>query len=219
MTRDNVAFLAGGIAFGFVFGFGVFHTIANRPDRQIAEGEGSVSATGPAGPRSPTQMGGPSGAPGGGAPGGSAPGGAPMVEKINDLKRRLAADPRDLRAVVELANLYHDVGMFQQAIGFYEQALAIEPGNPDLLTDMGICYQGLKQHDRAVSLFAQARARDANHWQSRYNSVVVLAFSLGRFDEAEAALRELDGLRPGSPEAAQLRQALGEARAGARGRS
>ncbi len=202
MKRDNVAYLVGGLAFGFVFGFGFFHTLAWRPERQMAAGSAAPGAIeAPAGPMGPTQM------------GGSAPvGAAPMIGRINDLKRRLQADPRDTAAAVELANLYHDAGMYRQAIGLYEQALAITPDEPDILTDLGICYQSVRDNDRALELFARAQSIDPKHWQSLYNSVVVLAFQLGRLDEAEASLTRLEAVRPGLPQTAELAAAVAQER-------
>lgn len=207
MKRDNVAYLTAGLAFGFVFGFGFFHTLAWRPERQMAAGgsaSGAVDA--PAGPMAPTQM-------GPGASAAAAPdGAAPMIARINDLKQRLQADPRDTAAAVELANLYHDVGMYRQAIGLYEQALAVSPNDPDLLTDLGICYQSLRDNDRALELFARAQSIDPKHWQSLYNSIVVLAFQLGRLDEAESALARLEAARPGLPQTAELAAAVAQER-------
>lgn len=203
MTKQNVACLVGGIAFGFVLGFGLFHTVENRPDEQRAA-EGTPA---PSGPMGPTPMGG-----GGmGQPGGQS--GAPMVDRINALKRRLQSDPRDLGAAIELANLYYDVGMHQQAIGFYEQAVAIQPNDPNLLTDLGSSYQATRQYEKALELFARARQVDPSHWQSLYNQAVVLGFNLGRFDDAEAALKKLEQSHPGLPQAGQLRRALEGARA------
>lgn len=207
MKRDNVAYLAGGLAFGFVFGFGFFHTLAWRPELQMAAGGGASEAIArPAGPMAPTQTG-PT-APAEGPPAGA----APMIAKINDLKRRLQSDPKDAVAAIELANIYHDVGMYPQAVGFYEQALAIRPDDPDVLTDLGICYQSMRDNDRALALFAQAQAIDPKHWQSLYNSIVVMAFQVGRLDEADAALRRLESIQPGMPQTAELVAAVAQER-------
>lgn len=207
MKRDNVAYLAAGLAFGFVFGLGLFHTLAWRPEAQLAAGgAGAETPPSPAGPMAPTQT-------QGAAPAGAPPAGAaPMIARINDLKRRLQADPKDAAALLELANVYHEVGMFEQAIGFYEQAMAITPNDPDLLTDLGICYQKLRNNDHALELFARAQSIDPKHWQSLYNTVVVLAFQLGRLDEAETALRRLEAAHPGLPQTSELASALAQER-------
>ncbi len=203
MNRDNLAYLAGGLAFGFLFGFGVFRILEHRPAKQLAAAAGVVAAApvpGPAGTMAPTQIG----------PGGA---GAPMIEEINGLKRVLQNDPGNVRALTRLANLYHDANMFQQAIGFYEKALQVTPTDPDVLTDLGTCLQAIGENEKALDSFSRAQKADPAHWQSLFNTVVVLSFKLGRFDEAEAVLNRLDRLRPSSPDTARLRDALASERA------
>jgi TPR repeat protein len=205
MKKDNVAYLLGGLAFGFLVGFGTFHTIANRPEKQLELSGGEASGIpAPAGPMAATQVG--QGAP---EPGG---GGAPMVQEINALKRTLAADPGNSQALVRLGNLYQDIGQWESALGFYEKALVITPNDPNLLTDMGTCYLGRRDAQKAIEFFDRAHAADPKHWQSLFNKAVVLGLHLGRVGEAEAVLEEVEREQPGLPEIGQLRQALSQAR-------
>ena len=46
-------------------------------------------------------------------------------------------------------------------------------------------------HPRALELLERAVALDADHWQSWYNTVIVLHYDLHRHDEAVAALERL----------------------------
>jgi tetratricopeptide (TPR) repeat protein len=140
-------------------------------------------------------------------------GAAPMLQEINALKRALESDPDNVVTLVRLANLYHDAGMFQQAIGFYETAAEADPRNPDVLTDLGTCYQAIGANDEALLRFARAQQADPTHWQSLFNTAVVLAFSLGRFDEAEGALQKVEAiLGAQAPQVEKLRGAIVQAR-------
>ena len=107
MKRENLVYLVGGLAFGFLLGFGIFHTFEFRPAAQAARAGGvAAEIPAPAGPMAPTQVG-----PRGGAQGGGArDGGAPMVQEINALKRILAQNPQEIHALTRLANLYQDIG-------------------------------------------------------------------------------------------------------------
>lgn len=201
MKKDHLAFLLAGLAFGFLLGFGVFRVSSNAPG-QNRTGGADADAAGPRGPMAPTQVGAAEPA-----------GGGPMVAEINALKERLTREPNDLAALVRLANLHHDVGMWPQAVSYYERAVAIDGDDPDLLTDLGICYRGLQRFDDALATFDRAHAADAKHWQSLYNTVIVAAFDVGRFDRAEAALRELEAFDPAPPNLAELRRRVGEAAA------
>ena len=214
MKKEQAVFLLGGIAFGFLFGFGVYHAFWTEPDparSQAAQAGGLIP--GPQGPAAPTQ--------GGPAAGAAGQAGAPMVAEINALKSRLDEDPADLAVLVRLANLHHDVGMWVQAAGYYERAIEVDSDSPDLLTDLGICYRGMGRFDDALAMFDRASGLDAQHWQALFNSVVVAGFDLGQFDRAELALETMERMAPPPPRLDELRQALEQKRlaAGAEGAS
>jgi len=202
MNRENLAFLFAGLAFGTLLGFGVYHAVVTQPDLQA----GATVAGGLPAPRGPQAPGG-----GGGAP--SAGGGAPMVVEINQLKRVLQEDADNVKALARLANLYHDAGMFEPAIGYYDRLIVLQPDNPDALTDLGICYRGTRQFDRALELFAEAQRIQPAHWQSMFNAAIVAGFDLGRFDEATTVLDAIESIDPAPSDLdparlQQLREAL-----------
>jgi tetratricopeptide (TPR) repeat protein len=204
VKKDQFAFLFAGLAFGFLLGFGLFKAIATRPAAEAADASAEIPSV--AGPASPT-------AAMGGAP--ASGGGAPMMAEINALKERGAKDPKDADSWTRLGNIFHDAGMFQPAIEFYGRASEIRPGDAAVLTDTGICYQQLKQLDKALEMFERAQKADAANWQSLYNIVVVAGLGMGRFDKADAALTRLEQVKPDAPNLADLKQALDSARAGA----
>ena len=78
----------------------------------------------------------------------------------------------------------------------------------DVMTDLGITYRGLRQFDRALALFDQAKKLDPKHWQSYYNEVVVLAFDLKKTAEAKAALAQLEQMQPANPDVKKLADAV-----------
>lgn len=201
MKREPFAFLLGGIAFGFLFGFGTYHAWFTRPDGAASTATGPPPS--PAGPQAMVQ--GPPAAGGGSA--------APMVEEIQALRKRLADDPKDREAAVRLAHMFHDVSMWAQAIEYYRMALAAGPEDPDLLTDQGVCHQELQQYEEAVRLFDRAQRASPGHWQSLYNLAVVQGFRLGRYAEAEGALEKLEAVQPDLPQLAALKEALAEQKA------
>ena len=202
MKKEHMAFLFGGLAFGFLLGFGLFRSIETRPGTSAGPAA-SNEVTSPMGPAAPM---------GGTVPSQSSGGGAPMLAEINALKDRVQKDSKDAAAWTRLANIYQDAGMFEPAIQFYQRASELRPNDANLLTDMGICYQELKQFDRALELLEQAQKADPANWQSLYNIVVVAGLDLNRFERADAALAQLEKLRPDAPNLAGLREALDRAR-------
>lgn len=199
LKKDHLAFLIGGLAFGFLLGFGLFRVIQARPGGPVAETE-SGEVPGPMGPAAPTET------------AGAAAGGAPMMVEINALKERIQKDPKDAQAWTRLANIYQDARMFQQAIEFYQRALELTPANADLLTDLGFCYQELQQFDKALDALERAQKADPSNWQSLYNIAVVAGLHMGRTDRAEAALQRLQQIHPDAPNLAELKEAVQKAR-------
>ena len=192
MKRDQFLFLIGGLAFGILIGLGSYHAVHTTPalDPTVPDQAGART------PRAPAQTGNP-----------NAAGGAPMVARVNQLKGMLQENPEDVRILRALGDMHYEAAMWQQAAGYYERAAEIEP-NPDVLTDLGVCYRGLREFDRALEAFARAQELDPRHWQSLYNTVIVAAHDVGRFDLAERALAAMAAIDPPPPglDAARLEQ-------------
>jgi len=186
MKRENLAFLVAGLAFGVLIGFGSYHAVHSTPT--LDDAPPTVSAPSPQGPMAPTQTGGP-----------NAAGGAPMVARVNELKRMLQEKPDDPQVLLALANLHYDAAMWEQAAGYYERVAQIEP-NADMLTDLGVCYRGLRQFDKAIETFARANEQDPTHWQSLYNTVIVAGFDTDRIEIARQALASMEAIEPQPPE-------------------
>ena len=202
LKKDQLAFLFGGLAFGFLLGFALFRAIETRPGN-VAEPAGSAEIPSPMGPAAPTETAAPSQAGGGGAP---------MLAEINALKEQLQKDPKNVQGWTRLANIYHDAGMFDKAIEFYKRADELTPNNANLLTDMAICYKELTQYDTALAILERAQKADPANWQSLYNIVVVAGLEMHRFDRADAAMAKLQQINPGAPNLDRLREALDRAR-------
>jgi hypothetical protein len=116
----------------------------------------------------------PSMPPGGGMPMTGAPGVPPGVEqRIAIAKQLVAQNPKDVQAWISLGNDYFDSHQAQAAIDAYTNALAIDPKNPDVLTDQGVMYRELGQYDKAVANFLKANQLAPAHMQSLFNAGVV----------------------------------------------
>jgi cytochrome c-type biogenesis protein CcmH/NrfG len=209
VRKDQLVFLLGGLAFGFLFGFGVYHTWYATPDL----GGHGPTATMPAPAQAPAPTGAPAQTQGMGQSGGS----APMVAEINQLKRMIQDDPNNVAAFVRLGNLHYDVQMWDQAAGYYEKAVELAPGNPDVMTDLGVCYRGMGQYEKALEMFASANGLKPDHHQSLFNVVIVAGFDLKQWDRADEALRALEAMNPKPPRTDELRNALEQERAAAGG--
>jgi tetratricopeptide (TPR) repeat protein len=199
VKRDNLAYLLSGLFYGALIGFGIFYLFEHRPGSGSAQPAAAAQA--PAAPRAPGQPG-PA----------AAASGAPMMEEISALKQMLEENPGNPQILTRLANIYHDVQMWPQAIDYYQRSLEVVPDNPNLMTDMGICYRGMRQFDEALEMFEKAHEADPQHWRSLFNIVVVAGFDLGDLDRAESALAHLREVNPSAPNLDRLQSDLQHAR-------
>lgn len=181
--RDHVLFLVIGLLAGFLAGYILHESMAAvQPPR--------LGATTTAMPPAAQPM--------------AAPGGAAAMPEIERLRQALERDPNDADALLALANLNFDIQNWERAKELYERYLGFRPQDADALTDLGICQRALGDFQGALTRFAAAQKLAPDHWQARFNEVVVKAFDLRDQAAAEAALAELERLAPGNPEVARL---------------
>ena len=185
VNRDGVRGLIVGLLLGSVLGF----FLANLSSRRSA-----VSATVVA--------------PAGTAP---APAATPSLEiqsRIFATEQILLKDPKNVNAWIALGNDYFDDHKHQQSVDAYAKALALNPDNPDVLTDQGVMYRELKAFDKAIANWEKAQKINPKHIQSLYNLGVVYANDLKQPDKARKAWTQVILLAPGSPSALQAQEGL-----------
>lgn len=136
-----------------------------------------------------------------------------LVQQIAQLEMMTLQDPKNHDAWADLGNLYFDSHQHSKAIEAYGKALALKPNNPNILTDQGVMYRDTGQFDKAIANFLQASKIDPKHVQSLFNLGVVYANDVNKPAEAEKAWKKVVEAAPGSPHAAQARQALEQLKA------
>jgi tetratricopeptide (TPR) repeat protein len=127
-----------------------------------------------------------------------------LAAQAAELESMLARTPNDPRLMVGLGNLYFDAGRWSDARLWYERALAIEGGDPNVITDLAVVYRNLQQPERSLALLDQAIGISPDHWQAIYNKMVVLHFDLHRHDEAARALARLKEIKASNPDVPDL---------------
>jgi Tfp pilus assembly protein PilF len=131
-----------------------------------------------------------------------------MMAEISELRKRVEQSPEDLASLTRLANLYHDVQMWEPAKTFYARALELAPDDPNLITDYGVCFVGTGDFARAIELFGRAQEADPTHPQSLFNTAVVRGVHMGDIPGALATLDRLESVAPDFPRTADLRAQL-----------
>ncbi len=141
------------------------------------------------------------------------PGTAPSPEVFQRIEMNLklvAKDPRLAGVWIQLGNDYFDTRQHQKSIDAYGKALAINPNNPDVLTDQGVMYRDTGRFDEAIANFEKAGKLDPTHVQSAYNLGVVFGNDKRDTAKASKAFNRVIAIAPNSPQAAEARRALAD---------
>jgi tetratricopeptide (TPR) repeat protein len=201
VNKDNLLFATIGVLLGFIAGYLLQEVMVLRQPPRLLPGQAAAIAQGapaagpgmgPAPNQAPPDQG-----------QGSADAQASMAQ-VQQLRQYVEQNPNDADAVLQLAHLNFDIQNWGRARDLYLQYLKLRPENPDVLTDLGAAQRELGDFDAALKSFVRAREIAADHWQSRFNEVLVLAIDLKRLDDAQARLAELQRLQPDNPDVQRL---------------
>jgi tetratricopeptide (TPR) repeat protein len=184
MRKDSILFGVAGVFFGLLVGWII----------------GSQQSTG--GPRAPEA------APAQAAASGEKPPPPLDERRVADLQAAAERSPADAAPRVELANLYFDSERFADAIKWYEDALRIDPRNPNASTDLGITYYYTNQVDRALAQFDKSLDVDPMHTKTLLNMGFVRAYGKQDLDGAAKAWQRVVEIAPATPEGQRAKQAL-----------
>jgi cytochrome c-type biogenesis protein CcmH/NrfG len=129
-----------------------------------------------------------------GLPGGQS-GGMPQddgrAQMLQALTDKVRQDPNDVASWIQLGHLNFDRNAVPQAIEAYEKALALQPDNAPVRTDLGIMYRRANRPEDAVREFERAIAIDPKLENAYFNKGIVLLHDL---DDREGAIRSWEAL-------------------------
>ncbi len=150
---------------------------------------------------------GPDALPPGNPTGGGPP--APVMQLLSTLKARVANNPRDIAALVELGNLYFDASKYDTAAGYYHRALALDPTNPDVRNDEAAALHGGGRDLDALREVSRVLAERPAFTQALFNRAIILG-AIGRRSDAVVAYRAFLRVAPKDAHAADARAAIAE---------
>lgn len=204
MNKENVLFSIVGVLVGFIVGF-VFANTANR------SGATPQTAAGVAAQQQVQGL----------------PDGHPAVdpsqmrpqldEAALAAATKLAKEqPENYEAQVALGNMLFDAERFSEAEKWYVAALAKNPKDVNVRTDLGLTFllRAQPQYDRAITEFKRSLEVEPAHPQTLQNLTVAYTRK-GDLAAAEATLAKLKAAAPQSPSIEQLREGIDKAKASA----
>lgn len=125
---------------------------------------------------------------------------ASQAQRISELETAIAANPQDVAAIEELADIYMVGQSWGDALSWFNKLLQIEPDNVHALLDTGTSFMNLGYFADAEKLFARVLALTPDNAQARYNAGFLFAFRTDAPDMTKAVehWREVVRLDPGS---------------------
>jgi tetratricopeptide (TPR) repeat protein len=134
-------------------------------------------------------------------------------QELQSFRNILAADPKNVRAAVELGNRLYDAGRFAEAIPYYQQAMALNPKGINVSTDLGTSLWNMGRADDALAQFERSLQIDAKHPQTLFNIGIVRVNGKKNPAGAVAAWERLLESNPTYPDQPRVRQLIADAKA------
>jgi len=188
MKSDAIAYGIAGVCFGLIAGWVIgSQQAASRPAAAAPPSAQSADAS---------------------AGGGSTRAAVLDEAQVKALTSVAERNPKNPKPRIDLANLYFDADRYEDAIKWYEQAVALAPNDVNVSTDLGVAYYYTNQPDKALAQFDKSLALDPKHVKTLLNVGIVRAFGKQDLKGATDAWQKVIALAPGSPEAQAAKRAL-----------
>lgn len=137
---------------------------------------------------------------------------APQATAEQTVKKRVAAletmlkeSPDNLAATIRLANDYFDLKRYEEAIRLYQKALAMDPRNPEVITDMGIAFRRLGKSKEAAEAFERALEVEPDHPMALFNIGIIYRDDLNEPEKAVKAWERFLEKHPNAPHAVMVK--------------
>lgn len=130
-----------------------------------------------------------------------------ILPQIEELEKKVLANPNDTQSSLELANLLHDNRFYDKAIAYYQKYLEKNLKDPNARVDLGICYFDLGKLDEAEQQMKRALKDDPKHVLAHFNLGIV-NLRAGKMKEANEWFKKTIALAPDGPVGQQAKQYL-----------
>jgi tetratricopeptide (TPR) repeat protein len=125
----------------------------------------------------------------------------------------LTRDPKNVQAAVNAGNMLYDAKRYEEAIPFYQQAIAANGSDINVSTDLGTALWYTGRADAALAQYGVSLAIDPAHAQTLFNVGIVNADGKKDYAGAVRAWETLLQKNPAYPNASKVRSMIAGARA------
>lgn len=133
---------------------------------------------------------------------------ADLTARIAEMEKVVAQDPKNVQAWITLGNDYFDAQNPQKSVQAYDKALALNPNDPNVLTDQGVMFRALGFYDKALANFEKANKLNPQHLQSLYNMGIVYSVDMKQPAKARPVFEKVAQMGGSSELGKQAREML-----------
>ena len=130
-----------------------------------------------------------------------------------EVRRRVEAEltknPNNTQVMTLYANFLFDRGKFDEAVQWFEKAVAVQPGNLDIRTDMATALWNSGKRDKAMAEYQRILQVDPKHMSTLHNLVIV-HLEERDFPAAEQTLKRMEAIDPKDEGLESLKKRLEE---------
>ncbi len=130
-----------------------------------------------------------------------------IMAEIDRLRQKVNSNPDDMASTLRLANLLHDVHIFDQAVEYYRRYLKKNESDPDARVDMGICLFELGRVNEAIAEMEKALTYAPKHQLALYNLGIV-NLTTGNLEKAKDYFQRCIDVDPSAEVAQKARRIL-----------
>jgi len=110
-------------------------------------------------------------------------------------KEALAKNPSDPTLMTRYANFLFDLGKYSESVEWFQKAVALQPNNLDVRTDLGTALWNAGQKDKAMAEYQAILKSDQKHMPTLHNLAIVY-FEERNVDAAEQILKRMEEIDP-----------------------
>jgi tetratricopeptide (TPR) repeat protein len=90
-------------------------------------------------------------------------------KKAEPLLEQLKADPKDAKLLFQVGKVYESAHQFKEAVSYFDQSLAEDPRDVNVLTEKASCLYYLGDADSAIAAFSRALQYSPNDARALFN--------------------------------------------------
>ena len=133
-----------------------------------------------------------------------------VQKRIAGLETMLAMTPKNVKALIRLANDYFSIGKHEKALETFLKAQELDDKNPDIPTFMGVIYRRLGKPQQAADAFRKAVDIKPDHIMALFNLGIVYGKELNKPQEELKVWKDFLTTAGDTPHADMVRQRVKE---------